>query len=345
MTSRDRVINTLCHQASIPMPTLLRIPQLLEADRSEFCAQMRTRFQNDLDWVDFSCPVSEPKSKVSLSFANEGMSRSGLDEWGCVWEMNESGKWFSSEMPRYDDILEVEGISFPRNPVTAEMVESVNSVCDNSARFVVVQTRIHPFRRLCALGGVEAAKTLIQRKPRELKEIMHRLFDYYSKQLAVWCSSDADAIGIEDDLADENGLRISLPRWNEIFVPMLREFCARIREQDKFVYFTGSGNFEEFIPGLIGAGVDVVRFDAEAMDMALLAERYGHRITFQPVLKPEFIMNETEESLTSKILAWRSAVAENEIIAECQVPAQVGMRKIACAMLNWRRRMPQADNF
>ncbi len=344
MTSRDRVINTLCHQMSVPTPTLMMIPPTLEDVRSEFCAQLRTRFQNDIDWVDFSCPVSDLECKAS-SLESGKTFPAVVDKWGCVWERRENGTWFSSESPRYDDILEVEGISFPKNPVTQEMVEAVNCVCDESPRFVVVQTGIHPFRRLCALGGVEAAKKLIQRKPRELKEIMHRLFDYYSKQLYAWCASDVDAIGIEDDLADENGLRISLPRWNEIFVPMLREFCARIREQDKFVYFTGSGNFEEFIPGLIGAGVDAIRFDAEAMDMANLAERYGRRITFQPILKPEFILNETEESIASKILAWRTAIAENEVIAECQVPAQVGMRKIACAVLNWRRRMPQADNF
>lgn len=324
----------------------MMIPQTLEEERSEFCAQLRARFQNDIDWVDFSYPVSELEIGVSSSPETEKRSHSAVvDKWGCVWERCENGMRVSSEPPRYDDILEVEGISFPKNPVTPEMVEAVNCVCDKSSRFVVVQTRIHPFRRLCALGGVEAAKTLIQRKPRELKEIMRRLFEYYSKQLSVWCASDADAIGIEDDLADENGLRISLPRWNEIFVPMLREFCAKIREHDKFVYFTGSGNFEEFIPGLIGAGVDAVRFEAEAMDMTNLAERYGRRITFHPVLKSEFILNETEETIASKILAWRTAIAENEVIAECQVSTQVGMRKVACAMLNWRRRMPQADNF
>lgn len=332
MTSRDRVINTLCHQISSPVPTLLTIPQTLEQSRLEVCAQLRTRFQSDLDWVDCAQPVS-------------GTVASGVDEWGCVWESDEEGAWAFSDAPRYDDILELEGIRFPKSPVTVEMAEKVNQICAESSHFVVVQTRVHPFRRLCALGGVEAAKALIQRKPRELREIANRLFEYYMKQLEVWCATDADAIGIEDDLADAMGIRMSVSRWNEIFVPMLHEFCRKIRSADKFVYFTGTGNFEEFIPGLLYAGVDAIRFDADSMDPAILAERYRHRVTFHPVLKSAAIENVPEEELSKKILNLRTIFAENELIAECQMPPRAGMRQIACAMLNWRRRMPQPENF
>jgi len=124
---------------------------------------------------------------------------------------------------------------------------------------------------------------------------------------------------------------------------MLHEFCQKIRNADKFVYFTGTGNFEELIPGLIYAGVDVIRFDAEMMDAETLVQRYGQRIAFQPILKPSFIENNTEEEISAKILAWRTAFSEQKIIAECQISPQVTMRNIACAMLNWRRRMPQPD--
>lgn len=316
------------------MPMLLTIPKQVECDRAEFCALLKKRFQNDLDILDFSAPSAAADCGTSV-----------LDEWGCLWEYTPNRGWKASDVPRYEDILELDGIRFPKNHVTPEMMEQVNRFCENVPRFVLVQTRVQPFRRLCALGGAEAAAALIKRKPRELRSISMRMFEYYSRQIDAWCTTDADAIGLSDDLADEMGNRMPITRWNEIFVPMLKEFCQKIRNKDKFVYFTGTGNFEEFIPGLIFAGVDAIRFDAEAMDPLLLTERYGRRITFQPILKPDFIENQTEAGLASQIMAWRGAFAESEVIAECQMPAQVSMRKIASAMLNWRRRMPQPDNF
>lgn len=338
MTSRDRVINTLCNQLTAPVPMLLRIPQALERERSEFCTQLRSRFQNDLEMLDFSIPTVCLEADASAA-----ASKQVKDEWGCLWDKNTDGTWSFSETPRYDNILELEGIRFPKSPVTDDMREFADIQCDGTSHFVLAQTRIHPFRRLCALGGLESAQNLIQRKPRALKEIMQRFFEYYFRQVDAWCRTGVDGIGLEDDLADERGIRISTARWNEIFVPMLREFCQKIRNADKFVYFTGTGNFEELIPGLIYAGVDVIRFDAEMMDAETLVQRYGQRIAFQPILKPSFIENNTEEEISAKILAWRTAFSEQKIIAECQISPQVTMRNIACAMLNWRRRMPQPD--
>ncbi|MBE6426490.1 MAG: hypothetical protein E7029_11010 [Planctomycetaceae bacterium] len=338
MTSRDRVINTLCHQLTAPVPMLLRIPQTLERERSEFCAMLRSRFQNDLEMLDFSFPTACLEAETSAEPKNQVK-----DEWGCSWSKNTDGTWTPSETPRYDDILELEGIRFPKTPVTDDIREFVNIQCDNTSHFTLAQTRIHPFRRLCALGGLESAQELIQRKPRALKEIMQRFFEYYFRQVDAWCRTGADAIGLEDDLADERGVRISLARWNEILVPMLHEFCQKIRNADKFVYFTGSGNFEELIPGLIYAGVDAIRFDAEMMDAEMLVQRYGQRIAFHPILKPSFIENNTEEAISEQILAWRTIFNEQNVIAECQVSPQVTMRNISCAMLNWRRRMPLPD--
>ncbi len=335
MTSRDRVINTLCHQTYTPAPILLSIPKELERKRTEFCAQLRSRFQSDIEMTFFNVP----------DFGNRENTTSALDEWGCVWNLDGNGAWNPSPEPRYADILELEGIRFPKNPVTSEMLETVSQWCDNSSHFTLVQTRIHPFRRLCALGGVEVAKSLIQRKPRELREIAMRLYEYYARQLDCWCDTTVDAIGLEDDLADENGMRMSTSRWNEIFVPMLCNFCSKIRARDKFVYFTGTGNFEKFIPGLIYAGVDAIRYDATLMDAGMLAERYGRRVAFQPIVKSEMIEQETEETLSEKILALRTAFGETDLIAECQVSPKAEMRKVAATMLNWRRRMPQPEEF
>ncbi len=335
MTSRDRVINTLFHQISTPVPVTLIIPESVSAKSESLCSLLRARFQNDIELLDFSTPISEDPAADST-----------IDAWNCVWERNADGIWNYSEIPPYEDILELEGIRFPKNPVTQECLNSVNAFCASSSHFVAVNTRIQPFRRLCALGGLEASQELFRRKPRELKEIMSRLRDYYLKQLDLWCSTDADAIGFGDPLADLNGLRISIPRLNEFFFPLYQEFCQKIRACDKFVYFTGSGNFEEFISGLIYAGVDVLRYDSETLNALQLTERYANRVTFQPILKPDFLEENTEENISKRILEMRT-IFENKtgVLGECQMSETVPLRKIADAMLNWRRRMPQTEEY
>lgn len=337
MTSRDRVINTLCHQYSTPVPMMMTIPAGIEKSHGNVCAQLRSRFPNDIDFLDFSASAAcgLPESAASV-----------MDSWNCVWEENADGVWNYSEVPPYEDMLELEGIRFPKNPVTPEILNRVNAVCAESSHFVAVQTAIHPFMRLCALGGLEATQELFRRKPRELKEIMSRFRDYYLKQLDVWCSTDVDAVGFGDNFADAHGLFISVPRLNEFFFPLYQEICQKIRSCDKFVYFTGSGNFEEFLSGLIYAGVDVVRFDAEAMDSAALLEHYAQRVAFQPVVKPEMMENSTEDEIAQKILSIRTVFENNTgLIAECQIPGSVPVRKVAGSMLNWRRRMPKPEEF
>ena len=320
MTARDRIINTLCHQICTPVPSLLTIPESVGKKRASDCAQLRTRFQSDMDLLDYSLPT------LPIQKANSGEKTTCVDEWGCAWNCSEDGVCALSEESLYDDILKIEGVRFPQNPVTLEMVEEVNQFCDSNSHFVLVQTRIHPFRRLCALGGTASACRQFQRKPRELREIMTRLYEYYRKQLNTWCLTDCDAIGL-------------------ILVPMYKEFCAKIRSCDKFSFFTGTGNFEEYIPGLIAAGVDCIRFDASLIDAKLLADRYGNQVAFQPILKPEKFENETEKTLAEKILAMRSAFSEAKIIMECQMPLKTPTRRVACAMLNLRRRMPQPGDF
>lgn len=339
MTARDRVINTLCNQICTPVPSFLTIPEFVKKNRISDCAQLRTRFQNDLDLLDYSLPI------LSVSKPKSDNRAQAFDEWGCAWNRSEDEAWSLSDEPRYDDISELERLRFPNNPVSMEMTENVNQVCDSNPHFVLIQTRIHPFRRLCALGGTTAVCKLFQRKPRELRDIMTRFYEYYRKQLNVWCLTDADGIGIEDDLADDNSGRISLKRWNEILVPMFKEFFAKIRSCDKFAFFTGTGNFEEYIPGLISAGVDCIRFDSSVMDPKLLADRYGNQVTFLPVLRPQMIENETEETITKKILALRASFGDSKIIVECQMPPKLAPRYTACAMLNIRRRMPQSGDF
>ena len=67
--------------------------------------------------------------------------------------------------------------------------------------------------------------------------------------------------------------------------------------------------------------------------------------SLDPSLTTDTSESETEETLTKKILAVRSAFGDSQIILECQMPLKTPTRRVACAMLNLRRRMPQSGDF
>ncbi|MDO4570063.1 MAG: uroporphyrinogen decarboxylase family protein [Planctomycetia bacterium] len=330
MTSRDRVINTLLHQSYHPIPTMLAISPHVRQGREAACAGLDVQFQNDVDFLDYRHFPFET-------------SRDHRDSWGCVWSCRD-GAWACLEKTQFSDPLDIEGCRVPQPKIDENLIQHVNDLCENNKRFVVVRSAISPLRRLKALLGTDVAFEMIRKKPKELMNFLVRLHGYYLKQLDAWLQTDVDAVCFEDDWADERGLKTSYARWNEIFAPLYHDYCTRVRRSDKFVYFSSKGNFEEIIPNLIHMGVDAIRFECGAVDWSVLTQRYAGRIAFHAVLEEKTLLEETESDLSQKILSYRSFF-ENQggLIAECRMPMEVSMRKIAFAMNNWRRRMPQPE--
>lgn len=333
MTPRDRVINTVFHQASAPIPTLLTIPEGVYAARREECDELRVRFASDLEFLDHRYPFSAEVQRDALFVT---------DAWGCFWLREPGGEFRAeSDAAPLSDVRELEGVDIPVNPVTRKMQDKVTARCDRNPRFVVVQSGVRPLGRLQALLGREQVLEAIRRNSPELRHFLKRLHTHYLEQLRAWCATDADAVCLGDDWADADGLFFPADAWTELFLPMMAEYCEILKENDKFAYFTSAGDIQELIPHLIAAGVDAVRYDGLAASTENLAYYYGGKMAFHVMLDVGVRAGEGVDEISRRILSMRRALGERGgMIAECRMSAEAPLRNVSGAMLNFRRRMP-----
>lgn len=333
MTPRDRVINTVFHQASAPIPSLLTIPEDVYAVRREECDELRVRFASDLEFVDHRYHFTGEMAPDALFMT---------DAWGCFWLREPGGEFrVEADAAPLADVRELAGVVIPENPVTRKMLDKVTARCDRNPRFVVVQSAIRPLSRLQALLGRDQVLEAIRRDAPELRHFLKRLHAHYLEQLQVWCATDADAVCLGDDWADEDGLFSPAGAWTELFQPMMAEYCEILRAHDKFAYFTSPGDIQELVPHLIAAGVDVVRYDGLAVSTENLAYYYGGKMAFHVVLDVGVRAGEGINEISRRILSMRRALGEQGgMIAECRMSADAPLRNVSGAMLNFRRRMP-----
>ncbi|MDO4584364.1 MAG: hypothetical protein Q4D62_09710 [Planctomycetia bacterium] len=325
MTSRDRVINTLYKQTYQPIPTLLTFPAGILETRPGECRQLRERFHSDVDFLDyFYYPVAQTPNHI--------------DPWGCLWTETSPGRFhIVGETVLCQNFDQLNDLRIPLSTPSAHEIERINQYCEKNSRFVVAQIPVQPITRLLALLGKEKTYVGLRKMQKDVMTFLTRLHEVYLQELDAWLQTDVDAICLGRHwMCDKNF--IPPLRWDDIFTPLLREYCEKIRRHDKFVYYSGIDHFEETIPSLIQAGVDVIRYDCSQIDSGTLVERYGHQVTFHAIFPTHKIP--TDDLVSEVILDIRRKFQDCGLIAECQFQADTSYRRISSSMLNWRRRIP-----
>lgn len=325
MTSRDRVINTLYKQTYQPIPMLLTFPTGALQTRPGECQQLQERFHNDVDFLDyFYYPVAQTPNHI--------------DPWGCLWtETSTGGFQMVGENFLCKDFDQLNDLRIPLTVPSAHEIERINQYCEKNSRFVVAQIPIHPITRLQALLGKEKTNWGLRKMQKDVRTFLMRLHEIYLQELEVWLQTDVDAICLGRYWMCEEGCTPPLCR-DDIFMPMLQEYCEKIRKKDKFVYYSGIENFEETIPLLIQAGVDIIRYDCSKINSQTLVEQYGGQVAFHAIFPTHKIP--TDELVSEVILDIRRKFEDRGLIVECQFQLDTPYRRISSSMLNWRRRIP-----
>lgn len=337
MTSRDRVINTIFHHPTeTPLPRVLTIPSWVYSVRTEECDELRARFVNDLEILDYRYFTS------TLAPLNKLEKEPNIDSWNCQWRVDARGiPCFPVQSP-IRDLRDFSRLTLPENPVTPAIQNEVAALYDETSKFMLVQTRIRPLRRMQALFGTQRTVDLFRTITPQLKDMIKRLQDYYMAQVDAWCNTPVDAVCIGDNWAEERRLIISVDRWEELFMPFYIQCCEKLRAADKIVYFTSSGCIEEILPHLITAGVDVVRYVTGAMNHETLGNLYAGKLAFHAVLNPLITSNGTWDEIQDTVLGIRSVLSPTGcgLIGECVMTPSTPQIHMSGAMNQWRREMP-----
>jgi len=294
MTSRERVLSALNHSTPDRTPRLLygeligyvpAIAKLLAAR----CAPKSPReyFQMDMTAVNIG-PTRLPRERFGEWLPEKARSEREIpvDEWGVWWRPGEFEHFAHIESPLagVDDFERIKRFPWPdidapyRYQGMKEEVEKLHRQGVAVAGFAG-----SVFEQSWYIRGMQELMTDMMLRPEIAHYLLDRTSELQKAAAAQLARAGVDMVMLGDDVAQQNGLMMSMETWRVFLKDRLTATCRAAHEAgaDVKVFYHSDGNVEPLIPELIEAGVDVLNpVQPECMDLARIKAKHGCRLAF-----------------------------------------------------------------
>ena len=118
------------------------------------------------------------------------------------------------------------------------------------------------FHDLLDLLGMEDALMMMYEEPEVVHAVLDHLVDYYFECNKRIFEAAADVIDIAfmgNDLGSQTGPLLSVPLFEEFFVPRFRKLCDLAHSYGLYTQMHVCGDFHQLIPCMKDAGIDAVQ--------------------------------------------------------------------------------------
>jgi len=337
LTSRERVIRTLNHEAVDRAPRDLWIGPAVEKTRADEVAEMLRRFPLDIERAaSWYATGDRPHGLVDQAGQH-------TDAWGCVWHVTEPGTAGQLQGHPLAHVSAIAGYQPPWKLLDAGRMAKVDRACAATTRFVLAWTETRPFDRLQHLRGTSAALVDMAYATKEVRKLLAMLHDFFCREMEMWAASDVDGVVFMDDWGMPTGLAVEPDLFRDLFKPLYREYCRILRAKDKYVFFRSDGCIAELLPDLVEVGIDAVNCQLACMDVERLAADFRNRVTFWGDIDREHLLplghpNEIREAVRRV----RNALdfGRGGLIAQCQWGLHVPFNNVAAAFDAWLQGVP-----
>jgi uroporphyrinogen decarboxylase len=343
MTSRQLVLKTLAFDSPPRIPRQTWILPWAEVHFGSEVARLRRDFPDDI----VAAPVNYTKPpRVS---GDKHVQGSYIDEWGCRFEIPETGTIGLVQNPRIKTWEDLENFQVPEEILTVDK-GMVNSFCASTDKFVLSGTVVRPFERLQFLRTMEQALCDLLEQPPELFMLLERMHGLYLKEVEAWARTDVDGISLMDDWGTQSGLIASPDIFRRIFKPMYREYVQVARTFGKQVFMHSDGYITEIIPDLIEVGINALNSQVFCMDVSRLGEEFAGDITFwgevdRQVTLSQGTVEDVQESVHS---LWRNLYRDGGVIAQCEFGLNARPENVREVFAAWngigRFYLPQSED-
>jgi len=266
------------------------------------------------------------------------------DDWGCVWHVGEDGVIGEVKAPPLADWSALDSYRPPWEILDRADWDEVNRTQEENLaggedqRFLLTLASVRPFERMQFLRGSENLYLDLGYGTPEFLRLRDMLHEFYLAELDRWVRTDCDGIWFMDDWGSQQGLLISPAAWRELFKPLYRDYCDRIRAAGKKVLFHSDGHIFEIYEDLIEIGVDTVNSQLFCMDIERIGARFGGRITFWGEIDRQNILPfGTPEDVRRAVGRVRRALdaGTGGVIAQCEWGTRVPPDNIRAVFEAW----------
>ena len=234
------------------------------------------------EWLphDFPGEFGSDFAFLGMTPSPDARPRSGVDEWGAVWEnLGESHLGEVKQFPLPDwadfDRLKIPDITDPAR--YAGFGEARAKAGDK----FLMGFGISIYERIHFIRGLENTWTDIYTAPDELGRLLDLLADMNVHAIGQFAKAGVDGYIFPDDWGLQDRLMISPEKWREIWKPRYARIYQAAHTAGMATFLHSCGYIVDILDDLIKAGLDAVHMDQqENMGLELLGKRFGGRLTF-----------------------------------------------------------------
>ncbi|MBE0696878.1 MAG: hypothetical protein IH586_08135 [Anaerolineaceae bacterium] len=239
------------------------------------------RFQNaERLPYDFPSQYGSDFFWVGMSPSPDERPRSGVDEWGAVWQ--NLGKTNLGEVKNFPlkswadfEHMQIPDIQDPRRWANLEGIR------EKAGDKFVLANGISIYERVHFIRGLENTWMDIYDHPAELGNLIDLLVEMNLIAIQRYAAAGADGLFFCDDWGLQNRLMISPKAWQKIWKPRYARIFQAAHEAGLLTFLHSCGYIVDILNDLIEIGLDVIQMDQqENMGLERLGAEFGGRLTF-----------------------------------------------------------------
>jgi len=300
MNAKERVLMSLNHQEPDRCPINFRAT---DAIVDVVCKHYKKDYYGLLDYlnVDFRevfADYAGPKFKK----LDDGTQ---LDMWGVgrqelITELSRDVYVNYSPLSHAETVADVRNYNWPS--VDLFDFSQMESKCDRFKGYAISTPGIHAegyhgvFHLLTYLFGMEKAMLDLALNEEMVQETIKHItkfqVDYYEKMLKE-ANGKIDFLFYKDDFGSQNSQLISREMFRQFFGPSLKELCDLADSYGATLILHSCGSVINLIPDFIDLGVkvlDPIQTSAKDMDIKVLKERFGDKLTFHGAIDTQEVL-------------------------------------------------------
>ncbi len=227
--------------------------------------------------------------------------RTGVDEWGAVWE--NIGVCNLGEVKDFPlkDWADFDKLKIP-DPSEEWRWEGFEEKVNASGDKYTITMGISLYERIHFIRGLENTWLDIYDNREGLENLLDILKDMSLYMINRYGKYDVDGFMFTDDWGLQNSLMISPDHWREIWKPRYAELFKACHDNGIDTFMHSCGYIVDILDDLIEIGLDVIQMDQqENMGLDLLSERFKGKITF---FNPVDIQQTMAHGTTDQIRAY-----------------------------------------
>jgi hypothetical protein len=252
-------------------------------------------------------PYTNDMHFAGLAKTVDHRPRSGIDEWGAVWE--NIGVCNLGEVKDFPlkDWADFDKLKIP-DPAEDWRWEGLEEKVRAGGDKYIITLGISLYERIHFIRGLENTWIDIYENRENLERLLDILKDislYMIKRLGNY---NMDGYIFTDDWGLQNSLMISPDHWREIWKPRYAELFKACHDNGMDTLMHSCGYIVDILDDLIEIGLDVIQMDQqENMGIDLLSKRFKGRITF---FNPVDIQQTMAHGTTDQIKAYCNEMFE-----------------------------------